>query len=245
MKKIILFVCIYLLSFVPVFSQEVPGSKLDGILARIDSYRLPPDSMKYTVAIDVREKEALISHDTFLISSKGDKSLIEMQSAKSQGQKVLVIDQQMWIKMPKSSRVIRITPLQRLTGQASFSDLARLQFREKYTISDAKDVLIGDRKCLGLELKAKQKNETYASVYLVVDSETAYPIKADFFLLSGKKFKSLEFEPPTSVYGKQINTKYKIYDEMVKDQITELTVSNIKLVNIPDYVFAMSYLEGQ
>jgi hypothetical protein len=215
-----------------------------GMLARADSFRLPDDSMKYLVTIVTSDKDRETERDSFLVSSHGQRSLIEMLSAKSRGQQVLVLNRQMWIKMPKSKRVIRITPLQRLTGQASFSDLARLKFDADYRITASKDVLLGDRACVALDLRALAKDETYPAIALWVEAARGYPVKADFFLPSGKRFKSLDFEPPERIGDREVTTKYAIRDDLHPDQVSSLSVSEIRLTALPDSLFSISRLEG-
>jgi hypothetical protein len=62
----------------------------------------------------------------------------------------------MYVAPKRSSRAVRITPIQRLLGQASYGDLAGLKFSKNYTpsiIEEKDDVTV-------LELIAKKSSAT-------------------------------------------------------------------------------------
>jgi hypothetical protein len=226
-----------------IFAQTAMiGEK--SILKKVDEYRLPGESLKYFVSISTKENENEISRDNYNIMSKGDRTLIELLDKKKEGQKILIIDTQMWIKMPRSKRVIRVTPMQRLTGQAHFSDLARIQFDKSYETIGINYAAYNNEPAVFLNLKAKKNNETYYTVDLIINAQSAYPLKADFYLRSGKKFKSINFLEPEVIHGRTVNTRYIITDDTITGQSTEVAVSNIELVNVPDSLFSISYLEG-
>lgn len=230
-----------LLGTAGIWGADLAGWDDARLLARIDEFRVPDDPLRYQVTIRNLESGAEIDQDTFEVSSKGSRSRIAMLSPRSKGQIVLVLERQMWIKMPKSKRVIRITPLQRLSGQASFSDLGRLRFGQ-YSVSKRSPV--GEAGAvLELDLEAKVADLTFPRVRLQIDSREGFPLSAEVFLPSGKKFRTLTFGTPTAVLGRSVITRYTIQDEAQPQWTSELTVSDIRSVSLADNLFSISALE--
>jgi hypothetical protein len=66
--------------------------------------------------------------------------------------KVLMKGDDMWINLSGSRRALRITPMQRLMGEASNGDVAKLSFSRDYNAT----ILEADGDLLKLELQAKK-----------------------------------------------------------------------------------------
>lgn len=62
-------------------------------------------------------------------------SLVLFQSATEAGQKMLMLGDNYWLLMPKSRRPIRITPMQKLLGEASVGDISTLTWSDDYQAS--------------------------------------------------------------------------------------------------------------
>ena len=71
-------------------------------------------------------------------------SLVLMQSPAEKGQKVLMLGDDFWLLMPGSQRPLRITPMQKLLGDASTGDIATMSWADDYTGSVAGDEPCGE-----------------------------------------------------------------------------------------------------
>jgi len=103
--------------------------------------------------------------------------------------------------------------LQRLVGDANFGDIGRLTLDRSYkivsrTASPAPDgpaANVGSRTARGamekLELQAIKRTSTYARIHLWVTADQLIPVRADYFLTSGKHQKSAWFSNPESFSG--------------------------------------------
>ena len=109
------------------------------ILERADNYRLSADSVQVTtrvrlyktteqLSLDQAEKERLYK----VLIKPGRRSLVLFKSPSEIGQKVLMLDDRYWLLMPKSRRPLRITPMQKLLGEASTGDVSSLTWSEDY-----------------------------------------------------------------------------------------------------------------
>ena len=68
------------------------------------------------------------------VSQKGtDKTYVEFMSPREKGRHLLMLGDDMWVYLPDTSRPVRITPLERLSGDASNGDVARTNYAVDYT----------------------------------------------------------------------------------------------------------------
>ena len=70
----------------------------------------------------------------------------------------------MWIYLPDTSRPIRITPLERLSGNASNGDVARTNYAVDYDAVYLRTETAGGAECHVLELTARRKGATYRRI---------------------------------------------------------------------------------
>jgi hypothetical protein len=65
-----------------------------------------------------------------------------MRSPAEPGQKVLMLGDDFWLLMPGSQRAMRITPMQKLLGDASTGDIATMNWADDYGGS-----VVGEEPC--------------------------------------------------------------------------------------------------
>lgn len=120
-------------------------------------------------------------------------SLVLMQSPAEKGQKVLMLGDDFWLLMPGSQRPMRITPMQKLLGDASTGDIATLSWSEDYTGTLVGEEKCGDTPCLHLSLQASRKSVSYQRIELWLGKTRHEPIKADLYVQSDKLAKQARF----------------------------------------------------
>ena len=62
----------------------------------------------------------------------GEKTYVEFLSPREKGRHLLMLGDDMWIFLPDTRRPVRITPLERLAGNASNGDVARTSYAADY-----------------------------------------------------------------------------------------------------------------
>src|ERR1051326_4121523 len=129
MRRRILFLLI-VLAVLKLHAAEDPAA----ILARVDAYRNPLTSFSIDVDVTSIAADGTREAAKYRVLGRGsDKSIVEFVApATDKGKFLLMLRDAMWIYMPSASRPIRISPLQRLTGQASNGDVARTNFTVDY-----------------------------------------------------------------------------------------------------------------
>jgi hypothetical protein len=118
-----------------------------------------------------------------------------------------------WLLMPNSQRPLRITPMQKLLGDASTGDIATMSWAEDYTgklvgeeaceapASNSADASttagsVAQKQastCLHLSLIAARKGVTYQRIELWLGKTRHEPVRADLYVLSDKLAKQARF----------------------------------------------------
>lgn len=181
MKKLTLALAMFLWS-----AGALAGDDPNAILARVDAARNPLNSFSVDVEL-TSTSGASTESSKFRVYGKGsDRSVVEfMAPATEKGKFLLMLRDAMWIYMPSASRPIRISPLQRLMGQASNGDVARTNFTVDYNPTS----VATDGNTWVLDLAAKDPSIAYARIKLWVDKTTSEAMRADFYVVSGKLIK--------------------------------------------------------
>lgn len=157
------------------------------VLARSDQNRNPISSFAVDVELTSTTPDGRRETSKFRVYGKGsDRSVVEFTAPQTEkGKVLLMLRDAMWIYMPSASRPIRISPLQRLMGQASNGDVARTNFTVDYQPA----ALAEEAEAWVLELAAKDPAVAYSRVRLWVDKKSFEPRRADFYVVSGKLIK--------------------------------------------------------
>ena len=208
------------------------------LLKRSDSYRNGWPA--YTLRVKITNYEASKSDEEHLyeVSQKGtDKTYVEFMSPRDKGRHLLMLGDDMWIYLPDTSRPIRITPLERLSGDASNGDVARTNYAVDYSPVYLRTEKQGSEQCFVLELKARRKGATYQRILYWLRVEDARPVRAEFFLTSGKHIKTATFDDYAPSAGKMLLRRLTLYDEIRHNSHSVLEYSGATPRDLPDKLF--------
>ena len=208
------------------------------LLRKSDSYRNGWNSFVLRVRITNYENGKPDEESLYGVSQKGtEKTWVDFLSPRDKGRHMLMLGDDMWVYLPDTSRPIRITPLERLTGDTSNGDVARTNFAVDYTPVYLRSEKVGETLCHVLELTARRKGSTYQRILYWLRTEDARPVKAEFYLTSGKHIKSATFDEYMSVNGHQQLRRMTLYDEIRKNSHSVLVYSDIAPRELPDKLF--------
>jgi len=195
------------------------------VLARADVFRNPIPSFSVDVELMSVTPDGKSSTSRFRVYGKGaDRSIVEFTYPQTEkGKYLLMLRDAMWIYMPTASRPIRISPLQRLMGQASNGDVARTNFAADY---DAKSVAEeGD--AYVLDLVARDPAVAYNRVKLWIDKQSYEPRRADFYVVSGKLIKRANYRTYGTMAGRRVVTEVEIEDLLRPGNRTTMRYANL------------------
>jgi hypothetical protein len=156
---------------------------------------------------------------------------------KIKGQRVIMVGRNMWFSRPGLQRPVPISPRQRLIGQAANGDIAATNYTSDYNAKAVGNEQIGNDNCVLFELTAKEKNVTYDRIRYWVSEKRKVGVRAEFYTVSGKLFKTASFD-----YGNTIEhdglripfvSRMVIVDAIETSNVTTLEYRDVR-VKKPD-----------
>ncbi len=207
------------------------------IVSRADEFRGDPNR-QFSFRVNVREMKS----DETVRSSKLDvyvnnkdpyASISVFRDAGTQkGTKLLQNEGRWWLHKPGTRNAIRISPAQRLLGNASYADISSTNFREHYTPTAIEATTIGKTEAYKIELEKKNSGAAYQSIQYYISQAENKPIKADFYTSSGRLLKSMYFRKFSDQYERMLSTEWVIVDALDSEKITIIQVLNFMYQNL-------------
>lgn len=230
--------------FILAFTISVMAAEsAEEILKAADKYRTGWESFVVKTRIINFKKDKKTEEGDFEVMFKGlEKSLVRFLKPDQKGQYLLMLEEKMWLYMPNTQRPLRVTPLQRLMGDASNGDVARSNFSRDYVPTLKGEETIAEKGYFILELKAKNEAATYQRAELWVAKGDLKPLKAELYLASGKHYKSITYDEFKAIQGRQTLVKMTLYDRLRPERHTIMEFSEYNPQEIADKYFNVNYL---
>ncbi|HWT65285.1 MAG TPA: outer membrane lipoprotein-sorting protein [Terracidiphilus sp.] len=233
---LLLFVLAFVVACAVVCHAAPPDA--EALLQRSDTYRNGWSAFTVNVKITNYEAGKSDEEHIYLVSQKGtDRTYVEFMSPREKGRHLLMLIDDMWIFLPDTSRPVRITPLERLSGDASNGDVARTNYAVDYQPVFVRTEKLGTTECHVLELTAKRKGATYQRILYWLRTDDARPVRAEFYLTSGKHIKSATFDEYAASNGRMQLRKLTLYDEIRHNSRSVLEYSGAAPRTLPDKLF--------
>jgi len=245
MKKIFIFIPFVLFLYNNLSYTEIENKlSLDEILKKVDEIRAPSNHFKCELEIVCYKDNKKISLKKFeLYVGDETKSLVKFTYPyEDKGKFLLMVKENLWFYTKGTRNPIRITPQQRLLGEVSNSDVARVVYSVDYTPLSADEVIINNVSMYKLTLKAKTK-AAYDNIILFVEKETCKPYKSEFYTVGGKLLKTAYYKNYQMILGKERPTETEIIDEIRKGNRSVIKYSNFEIKKFPSYYFQKEYLQ--
>ncbi len=232
----------------PLTAQQVSE-----MIAAADDYRLQQSASKVVSHVSLYKDEQLDKSRIYHVYTRPNReSLVVFKSAVEAGQKMLMLQDNYWLQMPKSRRPIRITPMQKLLGEASVGDISTLTWSQDYQgewlRTEAVPVANGDpaqepahKDAHVLRLNATHQGASYQKIDLWLSKEDAFPIKADLYLASGKLAKQAWFMRG-ALNGRAAVTQMTLLDSIQPAKKTVIDYSTIQAWTLDDKFFTPAFL---
>lgn len=248
-SKLILWLC---LALAQTLATAAPDAQQ--ILAASDAIRNP--GRPFSVAITLTEFQAgkQVDTSTLMTYSRAQEqggqfaSLIRfVLPARDTGKLMLKNGNDLWFYDPSTKASVRLSPQQRLMGQASNGDVVTVNLSKDYKASllAEEDVQDGDRKTrkawkLGLEATAA--DVTYTTIEMWIDTENNRPLKARFLAESGRLLKTAYYRRFQPQLGADRPTETVIIDGLNPQSVTLMRFADYTARTIPDAWLQRDYL---
>jgi outer membrane lipoprotein-sorting protein len=145
----------------------------------------------------------------------------------------------LWFFDPASKASIRISPQQRLLGQAANGDVMTVNLAVDYNaqLAGEEEIQDGEKKIRSaylLKLTAKNPEVTYHRIDYWVDRTNSRPIKAKFYSASDRLLKTAYYRKFDQQLGQERPTETVIIDGLDPQWVTVLRSSDFAFRDVPE-----------
>ena len=225
------------------------------ILTASDHVRNPDKPFSVTVSLTEYRNGSQAGGSTLNIFSKAEKrggkfdTLIRFAApARDANKLMLKSGNDLWFYDPNTKATIRISPQQRLLGQAANGDVVTVNLAKDYkaVLAGEEDTVDGDRqirRCFRLELTGNPGEDvTYHRIEMWIQNQNNRPVKAKFYSESNRLLKTAFYRGYRTELGMERPTETIIIDGLDPKWVTVMRFSDYEWKNIPDAWMQRDYL---
>jgi outer membrane lipoprotein-sorting protein len=245
MKKI-LWIVVPLLTLLLYGSTFAAMSNRE-ILKKADQARGNLHGITWEVVVTSTENDRTTTM-TFDVKARRFDVLAEnLAPPKYKGNKLLMLSGNMWFHRPGLSKPVPVSRRHKLLGLAVYGDIASTNYAEDYEVASVGDDTVKEEACYLFDLKARTKQSTYDRIKYWISKDRMVGVKAEYFTVSGKIFKSavMEYDNRVTIDGetRPFISRITIRDELMTDDITTLDFTRPDFQKLPDYIFNLNLLK--
>lgn len=240
------------LSTLPIFVYAAPSAQ--AILAASDAVRNPDKPFGLTVTLIEYRNSRQTDSTTLSVYSKADansgqfRSLIRFIAPPRDGNKLMLKNgNDLWFYDPASKASIRLSPQQRLLGQAANGDVVTVDLAKDYQaqLAAEEDIQDGERQprhCYKLGLVAVSPDVTYERIEMWITTANSRPVKARFYTESGRLLKSTYYRHYQPELGVERPTETVIIDGLDPNWVTVMRYTDYAWRDVPESWLQRDYL---
>jgi outer membrane lipoprotein-sorting protein len=243
-----------LLAALLVAGSASAAPSAEAILAASEAIRNPAQPFSVTVTLTEFQNGKQVDTSTLTsyarLPPQGGQyaSLVRfVLPARDSGKLMLKNGNDMWFFDPTNKASVRLSPQQRLLGQASNGDVATVNLARDYkpTLVGEEELQDGERQMRNaykLALAAVSPDVTYASIEMWVDTANNRPLKARFFSESSRLLKTVYYRKYQAQLGAERPTEAVIIDGLNPQAVTLMRFSDYMARTIPETWMQRDYL---
>jgi outer membrane lipoprotein-sorting protein len=186
---------------------------------------------------------------TFISYAAGaDKMLLEFTNPEERGQKILRLEDEIYLYFPEAEEVIHLqgSALKEsvMGSDFSYEDMTgEGDLLDQYEVTLLGEQTIDGRKHYHLELEAKKRGLAYPKQEAWIDAEYWVMTRANAYSLSGRLLKKMELGDIRVIAGKYVPHYIIMRDAMKKKSSTEMRIERIDLqADLPADIFSLEEL---
>jgi hypothetical protein len=248
LDKLYLIVLVFIFIYCQIFSVPSLHAAMEpkDILRKADEARGNAEGVEWE--IDIKSIERGKEQNRIIrVNARSFNCLAESLAPPNvKGQKLLMLDRNMWFVKPGLSKAVPISPRQKLIGGAANGDIASTNYAGDYKVVHAADDTINGEACYLFDLSAVDKKATYDRIKYWISKERLVGLKAEFYTVSGKMFKTAAFEYENSItiegVPRPFISKMVITSAVIKEDVTTMNFGKVAFKNIPDSMFNLNLL---
>ena len=224
------------------------------ILAASDAVRNPEKPFGLTVTLVEYRDGKQNDSNTLSVYSKADpgsgqfRSLIRFVAPARDANKLMLKNgNDLWFFDPSSKASIRLSPQQRLLGQAANGDVVTVNLAKDYQaqLVAEEDIQDGERQarhCYKLALAAVSPDVTYHHIEMWIDTGNSRPVKARFYTESDRLLKTAYYRHYQPQLGAERPTETVIIDGLDPKWVTVMRYADYAWRDVPETWLQRDYL---
>lgn len=224
------------------------------IMTALDKARNPGQGFRVTSTVTEYVQGKPHDHMVLVVYAREDKkthqfsNLIRyVEPVRDVGKMVLFNGSNMWFYDPSSKTSIRISPQQRLLGQASNGDVATANLAKDYASTLLGEEMLQDadkqnRNCWHVDLKAATDEAVYSHIEMWIEKGTYHQVKGKFYSDSGRLLKIAYYHKFENQMNRMVPTETIIIDAVNTNLVTTMGATDYRPAEIPDSWFQRDYL---
>jgi hypothetical protein len=241
-----------LIALLPGMAVAAPSAQ--AILSASDAIRNPDKPFGLTVTLVEYRNGRQTDSTTLGVYSKADansgqfRSLIRFVAPARDANKLMLKNgNDLWFYDPSSKASIRLSPQQRLLGQAANGDVVTVNLAKDYQaqLAAEENIQDGDRQtrhCYKLALAAVSPDVTYHRIEMWLDASSNRPVKARFYTESGQLLKSAYYRRYQAQLGVERPTETVIIDGLDPNWVTVMRYTEYAWREVPEAWLQRDYL---
>lgn len=202
--------------------------------------------IEWTIKMNTVDSDSQENRE-MLVQARDENSLATtVRPVRMAGGKLLQVGRNMWYAKPELRKPISISPRQKLSGPAANGDIASTNYVLNYDARLLREEKVGNEQAYVLDLTARNKWVTYDRIVYWVSTSRLVALKAEFYTVSGKLFKTATFEHGNEIHFNGSTTpfvsKMTIQDAINKERYSVLEYSDVKVKPLSPLTFNASAL---
>jgi len=237
------------------FGGAQAATTAQDILAASDAIRNPNVPFGLTSLLIEYKDGKQTDSSTLNIYSKADKTSGQFRNlirfvapARDANKLMLKSGNDLWFYDPSNKASVKISPQQRLLGQAANGDVVTINLSRDYQaeLAGEEEVTDGDvkpRACHKLLLAARTPEVTYQRIEMWIEKDSNRPVKAKFFTESGRLLKTAYYRRYLPQLGQERPTETVIIDGLNAGWVTVIRNSDYVQREVPEAWLQRDYLQ--
>jgi outer membrane lipoprotein-sorting protein len=251
LKFLQLLACASLIAL-PSLAGAAPSAQ--AILSASDAIRNPDRPFRLTVTLVEYRIGKQTDSNTLIVYSKADpnsgqfRSLIRFVAPPRDADKLMLKNaNELWFYDPSSKASVRLSPQQRLLGQAANGDVVTVNLAKDYKaqLAGEEDIQDGERQarhCYKLALAAVSPDVTYHHIEMWIDTGNNRPVKARFYSESDRLLKTAYYRRFQPQLGAERPTETVIIDGLDPQWVTVMRYADYAWREVPETWLQRDYL---
>ncbi|MBI1892391.1 MAG: outer membrane lipoprotein-sorting protein [Burkholderiales bacterium] len=236
------------------FTSAWAAPNAQEILAASDLVRNPDYPFGLTTTLIEYRNGKQTDTSTLAVYSRADKNSGQFRSlirfiapARDANKLMLKTGNDLWFYDPANKASIRISPQQRLLGQAANGDVVTVNYAKDYqaTLAAEEDTQDGERqtrRAYKLALAAAAPDVTYHHIDMWIDTSNNRPIKSRFYSESNRLLKTAYYRKFEKYLGVERPTETVIIDGLDPNWVTVMRFSDWAKRDVPEAWLQRDYL---